>query len=81
MSWLDVPLPILRALHERIGMLAARETLRTATAVALGSGTLRREATASAWRELEEQAGYARPRRILHRPTAAELAAIGIRTP
>lgn len=80
MSWLEVPLPLLRALHERIGMLAARETLRTATAVALGSGTLRREAATSTWRELEEQAGL-RPRpRVLRRPSAAELAAIGIQT-
>jgi len=38
-------------------MLAARESLRTATAVALGSGTLKREAAQSAWRELEDQAG------------------------
>jgi hypothetical protein len=81
MRWLDVPLPLLRALHERIGMLAARETLRSATAVALGSGTLRREAATSTWRELEEQAGYTRPLRILRRPSAAQLAAIGIQTP
>ena len=80
MSWLDVPLPLVLALYERIPMLAARESLRTATAVALGSGTLRREATASAWRELEDQAGLTPRRRILHRPTAAELAGIGIRT-
>lgn len=81
MRWLDVPLPLLRALHERIGVLAARETLRNATAVALGSGTLRREAAASTWRELEEQAGL-RPRsRVQRRPTKVELAAIGIQTP
>jgi hypothetical protein len=80
MSWLDLPLPLLRSFYERIPLLAARETLRSATAAALGSGTLRREAAASAWRELEDQAGITPRRRILHRPTAAELAAIGIRT-
>ncbi len=80
MRWLDVPLPILRALYERIPMLAARESLRAATAVALGSGTLRREAAASAWRELEEDAGLAPRQRVLRRPTRAELAAIGIIT-
>ncbi len=78
MSWLDLPLPLLHSFYERIPMLAAREALRTATSVALGSGTLRREAAASAWRELEEQAGLTPRRRILRRPTAAELAAIGI---
>ena len=72
-----MPLPLLLSYYERIPMLAARETLRTATAVALGSGTLKREAVASAWRELEDQAGIT-PRRVLHRPTAIELAAIGI---
>ncbi|MDE3095603.1 MAG: hypothetical protein KGK07_06340 [Chloroflexota bacterium] len=80
MSWLDTPLALLRALHERMGMLAARESLRMATAVALGSGTLRREAATAAWRELEEQAELAPRPRILRRPTAAQLAAIGIRT-
>lgn len=81
MRWLEVPLPLLRALYERIPMLAARESLRGATAIALGGGTLRREAAASAWRELEDQAGLTSPRRrILRRPTAAELAAIGIRS-
>lgn len=79
MRWLEVPLPLLRALYERIPMLAAREALRTATSVALGSGTLRREAAASAWRELDEQAELAPRRRVLRRPTAAQLAAIGIR--
>ncbi len=74
-----MPLPLLLSYYERIPMLAARETLRTATAVALGSGTLKREAVASAWRELEDQAGITR-RRVLHRPTATELAAIGIRS-
>jgi hypothetical protein len=72
-----VPLPLVLSYYERIPMLAARETLRAATAVALGSGTLKREAAASAWRELEDQAGITR-RRVLHRPTAPELAAIGI---
>ncbi len=73
-----MPLPLLLSYYERIPMLAARETLRTATAVALGSGTLKREAAASAWRELEDQAGIAPRRRALHRPSATELAAIGI---
>ena len=81
MSWLDLPLPLVLSFYERIPVLAAREVLRAASAVALGSGTLRREAAASAWRELEDQAGFTPPRRILHRPTAAELAAIGIQTP
>jgi len=80
MSWLDLPLPLLRSFYERIPVLAARDALRTATAVALGSGTLRREAAASAWRELEDQAGLTPRRRVLHRPTAAELAAIGIQS-
>ena len=80
MSWLDLPLQLLHSFYERIPMLAAREALRTATAVALGSGTLRHGAAASAWRELEDQAGLTPRRRILHRPTAAELAAIGIQT-
>ena len=80
MSWLDVPLPLLRAVYERIPKLAARETLRAATAVALGSGTLRPSAAASVWRELEDQAGLAPRRRVLRRPTRAELAAIGITT-
>ena len=80
MSWLDLPLPLVRSFYERIPKLAAREALRTATAMALGSGTLRREAAASTWRELEDQAGLTPRRRILHRPTAAELAAIGIQT-
>ncbi|HZP97226.1 MAG TPA: hypothetical protein VFC31_12980 [Candidatus Limnocylindria bacterium] len=80
MRWLDVPLPLLRALYERIPMLAARESLRAATAVALGSGTLRRGAAASVWRELGDQAGLGPRRRVLRRPTRAELAAIGITT-
>jgi len=73
-----VPLPLLRSYYERIPMLAARDTLRTATAVALGSGTLKREAATSAWRELEDQAGITPPRQVLHRPTVTELAALGI---
>ena len=73
-----MPLPLLRSYYERIPMLAAREALRTATAVALGSGTLTREAAMSAWRELEDQAGVTPRRRILHRPAATELAALGI---
>jgi len=80
MSWLDLPLPLVRSFYERIPVLAARDALRTATAVALGSGTLRREAAASAWRELEDQAGLTPRRRVLHRPTAAELATIGIQS-
>ena len=72
-----MPLPLLLSYYERIPMLAARDTLRTATAVALGSGTLKREAAQSAWRELEDQAGITR-RRQIRRPTATELAAIGI---
>jgi hypothetical protein len=81
MSWLDVPVPLLRALYERTPMLAARESLRAATAVALGSGTMRREAAAAAWRDLEEAAELVPPPRALRRPTKAELAAIGITTP
>ena len=73
-----MPLPLVLSYYERIPMLAARESLRTAAAVALGSGTLKREAVQSAWRELEDQAGITRraPRR---RPTAIELEALGIR--
>lgn len=73
-----MPLPLLRSYHERIPMLAARDTLRAATAVALGSGTLEREVARSAWRELEDQAGITPRRQVLHRPTVAELAALGI---
>jgi len=72
-----VPLPLLRSYYERIPMLTARESLRLAVAVALGSGTLKREAAQLAWRELEDQAGITR-RRQIRRPTATELAAIGI---
>ena len=72
-----MPLPLLLSHYERIPMLTARESLRMAVAVALGSGTLKREAAQSAWRELEDQAGITR-RRQIRRPTATELAAIGI---
>lgn len=75
MSWLDVPVRLLRVLASRMARVAAVRTYREANATALGSGTLadgdRRDLVATLDREL----GSAKP---TAKQTAQALAGLGL---
>lgn len=69
---------MLTALYERMPMLQAREQLRMATAITLGTGALDVKDQRALRRELEDAAGIQRPR-LVSPPTPAALDALGIK--
>jgi len=80
MTWLtETPLVLVRALAAKIPALEAAQIRRLATAVSLGSGTLRDEDRRALVRALDEQGGRRQgsPRRV-HEAPPGEIAALGI---
>ena len=69
---------VLAALYERQSVLQAREQMRLAVAVALGSGTMAPKDHRTAWDDLQDRAGVLRPQPVSGRPSPLVLAAMGI---
>lgn len=70
-------MPLLRELADELPRLEAAETLRMATAIAIGTGSLERDALRSAVRDLEREAGLVRP--LSREGALAAAAALGIK--
>lgn len=58
MSWLEVPVPLLAALAERLPRLQAEDSMRRATENAYGAGTMRDDDRKALWRSWRDEAGY-----------------------
>lgn len=59
MSWLEVPVPLLAALAERLPRFMSEESMRRATENAYGAGTMRDDDRKALWRSWRDEAGYA----------------------